>query len=173
MVSLRIGKTARTTKRAYTRKSKVRSRAYIRAVPTNKVVRFDMGNLKKDFPVRVDLISKQKLQLRHNAIESARMVVNRHLVSFIGSTSDFFFKIRAHPHQVLRENKMLTGAGADRMQTGMAHSFGKAMGVAARLKKGSIVFSVGVDKGNEGKAMEALAFAKSRMPGTYSIVVNK
>ena len=42
---------------------------------------------------------------------------------------------------------MLTGAGADRMQTGMQLSFGKTVGKAALLKKGSRIFMIAV--GNE------------------------
>ena len=41
---------------------------------------------------------------------------------------------------------MLTGAGADRMQTGMARSFGKTIGRAAFVKPGQILFIIGVKK---------------------------
>jgi len=34
---------------------------------------------------------------------------------------------------------MATGAGADRFSTGMAKSFGKIVGVAARVKKGEVI----------------------------------
>ncbi len=37
---------------------------------------------------------------------------------------------------------MLTGAGADRMSTGMQLSFGKSMGKAAIVKKGSGIFFI-------------------------------
>ena len=40
----------RRLERPYTRKSKYRSKAFIRAVPTNKVVKFEMGELSKPFP---------------------------------------------------------------------------------------------------------------------------
>ena len=49
-------------------------------------------------------------------------------------------KIYPFPHHIQRENKMLTGAGADRMQTGMQLSFGKPIAKSALLKKGSRVF---------------------------------
>ncbi len=54
----------------------------------------------------------------------------------------YMFKVIPFPHHVQRENKMLTGAGADRMQTGMQLSFGKATSKAAILKKGGRVFVV-------------------------------
>ena len=37
----------------------------------------------------------------------------------------FHIRIRVHPYHVLRINKMLSCAGADRLQTGMRGAFGK------------------------------------------------
>ncbi len=158
-----------TVKRAYTRKSKYKNKSYVKAVPFNKVMKYDMGDIKKDFPVEVDLVSKQHIQLRHNALESARVVVNRHMTENLGN--NFRLKLKLYPHHVLRENKMLTGAGADRMQSGMQHAFGKPVGIAARVKKGQIVFSALVDKENVDVARSALAMAKPRLPGLYTIQI--
>ena len=58
---------------------------------------------------------------------------------------NYHLQIRIYPHHVLRENKMLTGAGADRMQTGMQRAFGKAIGSAAQVKIGQAIFTVQVD----------------------------
>lgn len=173
MSTLRVGRCYRNIIRAYTRKSKVTAKGYIKAIPTNKITRFDMGDPKRKFNTRIDFISKQDIQLRHNAIESARMIVNRHLTEYLGTVKDYFFKIRAHPHQILRENKMLTGAGADRMQTGMSHAFGRPTGLAAQVQRGNVVFSVFVDEKNKEKGVKALNFAKARIPGSYTISVNK
>ena len=41
-------------------------------------------------------------------------------------------RVRAHPYHVTRINKMLSCAGADRLQTGMRHAFGKPNGLVAR-----------------------------------------
>tara|TARA_Y100000310_G_C20670245_1_gene809871 strand:+ start:1995 stop:2606 length:612 start_codon:yes stop_codon:yes gene_type:complete len=168
MAGLRKGIAYRTIKRAYTRKSKYRKKGYIKAVPNSRIIRFNMGDLKKKFDHRVDFISKENVQLRHNSIESCRQIINRHLARGLGS--NYHFKIRAHPHHVLRENKMLTGAGADRMQTGMQKAFGRAIGVAAQVKKGKIVFTVDVEKGSIDIAKKSLKKATPRLPGTYSIV---
>jgi large subunit ribosomal protein L10e len=43
---------------------------------------------------------------------------------------------------VLRENKQATGAGADRVSEGMRLAFGKAVGTAARVEAGQIIFTV-------------------------------
>jgi large subunit ribosomal protein L10e len=55
---------------------------------------------------------------------------------------NFHFKVRIYPHHVLRENKQATGAGADRVSEGMRLAFGKAVGSAARVEPGQVVFSV-------------------------------
>ena len=92
-----------------------------------------MGDPKKTFSHQVSLISKIPVQVRHNALESGRLIVGRQLGIRLGN--NYYFKVRVYPHHVLRENKMITGAGADRMQTGMQRSFGRAVGIAAQLKK--------------------------------------
>jgi large subunit ribosomal protein L10e len=79
MATLRKGKCYREVKRAYTRKSKFKKKGFIKAVPGMKIVRFDMGDVKKEFPCKVVLRSKEKVQLRHNAIESSRIIINRTL----------------------------------------------------------------------------------------------
>ncbi len=167
MATLRKGHCYTRVKRAYTRKSKYKKKNFIKTIPTNKIIRYDMGELSKKFPYRVDLITKQPIQIRHNSIESCRQIVNRHLIKLVGQ--DFMFKIRVYPHHVIRENKMLTGAGADRMQTGMQRAFGSPTGVAAQLKKNQILFSVKVEKDNVDKAKTALKKATPRLPGQFSI----
>ena len=53
--------------------------------------------------------------------------------------------IRIYPHHIMRENPLATGAGADRMSTGMKKSFGKTIGVAARVHKGQTLVTVNVN----------------------------
>jgi len=171
MAGLRKGVSYRRIKRAYTRKSKYRKKGYIKAVPVSKIIRYNMGDLQKKFDHRVDFIAKDNVQLRHNSLESCRQIVNRHLGKGLGT--NYHFQIRAYPHHVLRENKMLTGAGADRMQTGMQLAFGKAIGLAAQVKKGKILFTVGVEKSGTELAKKALKKAMPRLPGKYGIVINK
>ncbi len=171
MTTLRKGHSYTNVKRAYTRKSKFKTKGYVKAIPPSKLVRYDMGDLKKSFPYRVDLVSKQPIQVRHNSLESGRLVVSRRLSLDLGN--NYFFKVRVYPHHVLRENKMITGAGADRMQTGMQRAFGRAVGIAAQLKTKQKVFSVYVEETDVQKAKDALHKAFSRMPGKYGIEVEK
>ena len=149
--------------RPYTRTSKYRKKAFIRARPHSKIVKFYMGNTSKKFDVTFDLISKNDLQIRHNAFESARLAANRHLEKNLGKTG-FFLHLRQYPHHILRENPLASGAGADRMSTGMKMSFGKAIGVAAQIRKGTELFTVGVPKGQENTAKAALQKCASKLP---------
>ena len=170
-MALRKGKCYRRRKRSYTRISRFRKYSFIKTKPQNRIIKYDMGDPKKKFSHIVSLVSKEKLQIRHNAIESSRLVINRKLNKLLGK--DYFFKIRIYPHHILRENKMLTGAGADRMQQGMQKAFGKPIGLAAQVKKNQPIFSISVDEKNINIAKEALKKGCPRLPGTYTVKIEK
>ena|SRR3989338_1734593 len=157
----------------FTRKSKVKSKAYIKTIPPQKIVKFVMGKADsksmKKFKHHLTMVSLEKVQLRHNALEACRQYINKKIdKQFVGM---YFFKIVSYPHHIQRENKMLTGAGADRMQTGMQLSFGKSSGKAAILKEGSKIFFIAVQ--NE-KALafvrEVLKQIKSKLPCKTKII---
>src|SRR3989338_8850158 len=103
MTTLRKGKCYTNLTRSYTRKSKFKKKGFIKAVPTNKIVRYEMGDGKKTFPCKVALISRGDIQLRHNAIESARLVVNRSIQERLGN--NYYLQVNIYPHHILRENK--------------------------------------------------------------------
>ncbi len=172
MAKLRKFKCYRRIKRAYTRKSKYRTKNFIRAVPPSAIVRYNMGDSKKKFHYQINLTTTKDTQVRSNAIESARLVTNRRLENILGKNG-FYFIVRAFPHHSLRENKMLVGAGADRMQTGMQRAFGKVIGVAAQLKKKQALFSVFVNKDGLETAKNALKLANSRLPVKFSVDVKE
>jgi len=137
--------------RPYVRHSRVKSKSYIKTLPQQKIVKFRMGKIadyeKGKFKYIARQISTQKVLLRDNALEACRQFIHKHLEKeFAGQ---YFFEVKVFPHHILRENKMLTGAGSDRMQTGMQKSFGTTQGRAAMVKKNQTVFLVGVlnDKG--------------------------
>jgi large subunit ribosomal protein L10e len=172
MVKLRKGVSYRTWKRPYTRKSKYRKKNFVRASPHNLVVRYEMGELKKKFDYRVDVNSTTELQIRHNSLEAARKSSNRVLEKKAGKVG-FMLKLRVFPHHILRENPLASGAGADRMSTGMAHSFGKPIGLAAQVRKGQTIFEIQVDKNNIPAAKEAAHRIISKVPCTCQIVISK
>jgi len=130
--------------RPFTRKSKVRSKGYIKTVPPMHIVKFVMGNSRKFFENKFSFVAKiicdEDVQIRDIALESARRQLHREIEVGIGM--DYYMAVSAYPHHVLRENKMITGAGADRMQTGMSHSFGSNVGRAAQMKSGQPIFIV-------------------------------
>lgn len=162
MATLRKGHCYSKVVRAYTRKSKYKARAFIKAVPGLKIVKFNMGDPKKEFEYQVNLITKDKVQIRQNALESARILVNRNFQKVLGK--NYYLMLRLYPHHVLRENKMLVGAGADRMQSGMQRAFGKPVGIAAQLKKGQKIMVAFVDKKDVEFARKALKTAAPRLP---------
>ncbi len=163
MAKLRKAVAWRRLERPYTRKSKYRSKSFVRAIPNNKIVKYDMGNLSKTFPVTIVLQSKADIQIRHNSLESARLVANRYLEKNLGRAG-FHLKLLVYPHHILRENPLASGAGADRMSTGMKKSFGKSVGLAARIFKQQAILRVGVEKGQEAVAKEALKRSSSKFP---------
>ena len=153
--------------RPYTRKSKVRGKSYIKTIPVSKIVKFKMGDLKGfakgKYKIILNVKAKEKIQIRDNAIEAVRQFLNRFLLDKIGK--DFYFEVKIYPHHILRENKMLTGAGSDRMQTGMSQSFGKTMGRAAFVKTGQIMFLVAVQTPKqEIIARKLIKSIKARLP---------
>ncbi len=142
-------------------------------IPNSKIVHFELGNIKAkdDFPVELSLIVDEACQIRHNALESARIIANKHL-NRVGS-ANYFLWIRVYPHQVIREHKMATGAGADRISSGMSRAFGKAVGTAARVRSGQIIMSARVNQANVSRAKEALKVASYKLPSRCRIVITK
>ena len=163
MAKLRSFVAYRRLKRPYTRTSKFKAKSYIRMTPNVKVVRFNTGDPSKSFQCTLNLLSKSDLQIRDNALESARQTSNKLLESFLG-LNGFHLRVNVYPYQVLREHSLASGAGADRFSSGMAHPFGKPIGVAARVKKGQTIFSIKVDKQNIGVAKQALERASKKLP---------
>ncbi|NQU79147.1 50S ribosomal protein L16 [Candidatus Woesearchaeota archaeon] len=170
MARLRKFSAYRRLERPYTRISKFRTKSYVRARPNCKIVRFDMGDLSKSYQYTIKLRSKNALQIRDNAIEAARQTSNRILQKRIGKTG-WVMRIRMFPHHILRENPLASGAGADRMSTGMKCSFGKAIGIAARIREGQTLFQIETNKSNTAAAKQALRRASSKLPCSTMIEV--
>jgi large subunit ribosomal protein L10e len=124
-------------KPAYTR------REYITGIPGSKIAQYKMGNREAeddDYPVQISLVVEESVQIRHGSLEAARLSANRHLIQELGE-GNYKMILRKFPHQVLRENKQATGAGADRVSDGMRQSFGKIVGTAARMQSGERLFT--------------------------------
>jgi len=100
-------------------------------------------------------------------------------------------RVRVHPFHVLRINKMLSCAGADRfvnwfwtcsviynkvvcrLQTGMRGAWGKPYGTVARVNIGQIILSIRCKDNNAPVIQEALRRARYKFPGRQKIIVSK
>merc|ERR1712216_811411 len=81
----------------------------------------------------------------------------------------FHMRIRVHPFHVLCINKMLSCAGADRLQTGMRGAFGKSYGTVARVSIGQVLISMRCRDAVGVHALEALRRAKYKIAGRQKI----
>lgn len=172
MARLRKFVAYRSLERPYTRISKFKPKSYIRTKPNLKIIRFDMGEKSARFPYRMALISKQGLQIRQESLESARLTAIRLLEKRAGRVG-YHFKINLYPFHVLRENALASGAGADRLSTGMKMSFGKAIGIAAQVRENQELMCVHIPPGREDLAREALRRATMKLPGSYTIQLRR
>jgi large subunit ribosomal protein L10e len=140
-----------------------------------KIRIFDLGRKKAnvdEFPLCVHLISNEYEQLSSEALEAGRICCNKYITKMSGKDS-FHMRVRVHPFHVVRINKMLSCAGADRLQTGMRGAFGKPQGVVARVNIGQVIFSVRTKDTNRAVVIEALRRAKYKFPGQQKIIVSK
>lgn len=150
---------------AYTR------REFMGGVPASRITQFEQGT-KGEYPVRIVLKAEEACQIRHIALEAARISANRFLAKRVG-TGNYFMKIYIYPHNVLRENKIATGAGADRISDGMRKSFGKPIGTAARVNRDQVLIAVETQPGFFKQAKEALRRALVKLPTPCYLVVEK
>ena len=166
----------RGIQRPYTRKSKVKSKAYIKAVPPSSVVKYVMGNTqkwyKKEFPFRVDIISEVDCQIRDVALEASRQQILREIGEQIGN--DFYLNVAVAPHHILREHKQAAVAQADRMSQGMALSFGRTAGRAAQVHKGKSIFIIGLPTEQAVAKLRGIYnTTRAKMPVTTRFEVQK
>ena len=148
-------------------------REYISGKPQLKIARFSSGQSKVDYDYKLELIVSEKMQIRHNALEAARLAANK-TMSQAGDMS-FFSRLTVFPHVVLRENKMIATAGADRLQEGMRRAFGKATGLAARVMPDQSIFEAYVSKASLQLAKRGFKVASSKLgcPTTVKITLLK
>eukprot|EP00286_Rhodomonas_abbreviata_P021403 CAMPEP_0181315618 /NCGR_PEP_ID=MMETSP1101-20121128/15472_1 /TAXON_ID=46948 /ORGANISM="Rhodomonas abbreviata, Strain Caron Lab Isolate" /LENGTH=221 /DNA_ID=CAMNT_0023422839 /DNA_START=43 /DNA_END=708 /DNA_ORIENTATION=+ len=145
---------------------------FCRGVPDSKIRIYDCGAKKVSvdaFPFVAHLVSGEKEQLTACALEASRVSCNKYLVKNCGREG-YHIRTRVHPFHVIRQNKMLSCAGADRLSSGMRHSYGKPMEMAARIAIGQIIVSVRSKDSNAAHVIEALRRAKFKFPGRQAIM---
>ena len=146
-----------------------------RGVPDPKIRIFDLGRKKaavEEFPLCVHLVSNEYEQLSSEALEAGRICANKHLVKSIGKDG-FHIRVRIHPFHVIRINKMLSCAGADRLQTGMRGAFGKPTGKVARVNIGQPIMSIRAKDAHKEHVVESLRRAKFKFPGRQLVIVSR
>jgi large subunit ribosomal protein L10e len=150
----------------YTRKE------YIKGVPGSKITKFTMGNPNGDFDTVFRLVVREGGQIRHNALEAARNAAHKILADAL-TEQGFDLRITKYPHHVIRENKMMAFAGADRLQDGMRLSFGKPAGLAVRVNSGDSVLLVRANKSSEEVVKRALRLAGKKLPLGTAVLVEE
>ncbi|PWN23214.1 putative RPL10-60S large subunit ribosomal protein L10 [Microstroma glucosiphilum] len=143
--------------------------------PLTQIRIFDLGRKKAsvdDFPFCCHLVCDEHQQITSEALEAARICANKYVTKTSGKDS-FHLRVRVHPFHVIRINKMLSCAGADRLQTGMRGAYGKPYDTVARVDIGQILLSVRTRESNKAVVMEALRRSRYKFAGRQKIIISK
>lgn len=168
-MGLRPAKTFRDGNRvAWARFSRRRpKKSFVKSMPHNALNIYMMGNPKGAYEVTAELVASGPIQVRDNALESARQAINKHLEKALPNA--YHFKVEIFPHNVIRENKMIAGAGADRLQSGMAHPYGRPTERGAMVKEGQRIFVVSFAAKDIEQVKEAFRRAKVKLSGHWRV----
>jgi large subunit ribosomal protein L10e len=145
---------------------------YIHGAPVSKVQKFTMGDSKATYQYKVSLVAESRVQVRHNALEAARVSANKVMADKLGETG-YLIKVVSYPHVILRENRMIATAGADRLQEGMRRSFGKPNGRAAIIELDGSVLNIYVNESGLEHAKVAMKVSSSKLPMACRVSVEK
>jgi large subunit ribosomal protein L10e len=146
-------------------------RQFVKGFPPPKITKFTMGDTKARFEYEARLISLERAQIRHNSLEATRVATNRLLMEKLAN--NYLMNVYPYPHIILRENKMIFGAHADRLQDGMRRSFGKPIGTAARVEPNQTIIAVNVNADGVEFAKEALKRGSAKLPITSRVIIEK
>jgi len=165
---------AKWTRRPYQHKrSSNHRREYARGGAQSKIVRFWGGNKEidwNDWELVVGLKVNHQIQISSNSLEAIRITINGVLQRKIGRLN-YRLRIRPKPFQKIRENRMLAFAGADRIQSGMRNSFGRASGVCARVRAGQIIVDVGTSIKDLPLVRDRLRIASMKISSSCQTVI--
>jgi len=150
---------------SYTRKE------FSKGFPASKITKFTMGDTKTQFEYEAKLIALEQAQIRHVSLEAARIASNRIVMDKL--VNNYRLDVLPFPHMILRENKMIFGAHADRLQQGMRGSFGKPVGTAARVKPNQVIITIQVNKEGVETAKVALKRGSAKLPIPCRITIGK
>ncbi|MEM1787409.1 MAG: 50S ribosomal protein L16 [Pyrobaculum sp.] len=140
---------------------------YIHGAPMIQIPKFDMGTTsgaaRYSFRLVAKLVAEERGQIRMQALEAARQMAYKYLAKYVGD-ANYYLRLNVVPHHVLRENRMLAMAGADRLQEGMRLAFGSPAGRAARVEAGQVLFYLETKPEYLPHVKEAFRRAASKLP---------
>ena len=135
---------------------------YMGGIPHCRITQFDTGNVHQQYKFRFTLRAEEAGNVQDRALEAARVSIVR--VMDKAASNNFHIKVRRYPHAILREHKMATGAGADRISDGMRGAFGKPVGHAVRAQIGEPLITLSCRSENIPEAKEAVRKASCKLP---------
>jgi len=162
---------------ANTRRSKKQHLSYIKAVPPQKIVKFNMGTYKMledgKLKNKISIITEENIQIRDFALEAVRQSLNKDLTKLV--QKNFFLRCNMYPHNILRNNRIFSGGSkGERVQTGMRKSFGSPEGRACTVKKGKPIFTAYFeDEANIPKVKSFFKKIKPKLPCRAKIRVEE
>lgn len=129
-----------------TRRSKKQQLSYIKTVPPQKIVKFNMGDYKGfeegKYKIKTILSTGEDFQIRDLALEAIRQSMHKDMAK-LSTKKNYFLRVNVYPHNILRNNRIFSGGSkGERVQTGMKKSFGSPEGRAATIKKGNPIMTV-------------------------------
>lgn len=160
-----------------TRRSKLQKYNYVKAVPSQKIVKFNMGDVKGfndgKYKIKMTIISEEMIQIRDLALEATRQSIHKDMTDAL--QKNYFLRCNVYPHNILRNNRVFSGGSkGERIQTGMSKSFGTPEGRAATLKKNAPVFTAYFNgEENIQKIRNFFAKASPKLPCKVRFVVER
>lgn len=128
-----------------TRRSRKQQLSYIKTVPPQKIVRFNMADSKGfdegNYRIKITLSTEENIQIRDLSLEAVRQSLHKDMTQLL-TIKNYFLRCNTYPHNILRNNRVFSGASkGERVQTGMTLGFGTPEGRAASLRRGNPIFT--------------------------------
>jgi ribosomal protein L16/L10AE len=160
-----------------TRKSKKTQFSYVKMIPPQKIVKFNMGDSKgfeqEIYSYKIVLSALENIQIRDLSLEAVRQSIHKDMTHLLNK--NYFLRCHPYPHNILRNNRVYSGGSkGERIQTGMSKSFGSPEGRAAVVRANNPIFSAYFNgENNISKVREFFIKTKSKLPCATKIVVEK
>lgn len=160
-----------------TRKSKQQRYNYVKVVPPQKIVKFNMGDIKGHengiYGYKITMSTVEPIQIRDLALEAARQHIHKEMTKIL--QKNYFLRCHPYPHNILRNNRVFSGGSkGERVQTGMTKSYGSPEGRSATLRKDSPVYTAFFNQEtNIPKIRHIFRAAAPKLPCKVKIIAEK